>query len=332
MKSIYKYNFAKILTLLAVSICLITLSDNNTYAQNSPPLLNQPGYYNMHLGDFEIIALSDGTVPQDLNKLIIDSQKNEVKAQLQKSFLSTTIETSINTFLIKSNDKLILIDAGTSDFFGPNLGHLVENLNKAGFKAEQINAVLLTHIHPDHIGGLVKNKQLVFPNAMVYISKAEADFWLNPGNKQGVAEEQKSYFDVAAAVLIPVRAAGKLKTFLYGEELFLGILPISSPGHTPGHSFYSVESKGEKIIFVGDLSLSEPVQFTNPKVMTVYDYNPIQAASTRINELKDASDKGYLIGVSHNPFPGIGNVRANEKGFTWYPINYTNRNIEQQKH
>lgn len=292
-------------------------------AQNLPHLLNQPGYYHMSLGDFEVIALSDGTTPQNLNELLTESTPGDIIRLLKKHYQTATIECSVNAYLVKADGKLILIDAGTSDVYGPALGHLAESLSKAGYKAEQIDIILLTHIHMDHIGGHMNGDKIAFPNATVYISKTEADYYLNPANKAKAAKSAKCFFDGAEQKLRPVLNSGRLRTFNFGGELFPGITPVASFGHTPGHSFYAFESKGEKILFMGDILVSDAVQLPDPGINSIYDYDALQAASTRKKALAKAAAAGYWVGVSHISFPGIGHVRAEGDGYSWVPVNYS---------
>lgn len=292
-------------------------------AQHTPNSLNQPGYYHMALGDFEVIALSDGTTPQKLNELLTNAKPGEVERLLKQHYQASIIECSVNAYLVKANGKLILIDAGTSDVYGLALGHIAEGLNKAGYKPEQIDAILLTHIHMDHIGGLMNGDKIAFPNATVYISKIEADYYLNPANKAKAAEGAKRFFDGAEQKLRPILTAGKLRTFDFDGELFPGIIPIASFGHTPGHSFYVVESQGEKMLFMGDVLVSDAVQLPEPSVTSVYDYDAGQAAVTRKKALAEAADAGYWVGVSHISFPGIGHIRVDGKGYVWVPVNYS---------
>ena len=309
-------------TMLSLAIAFVIYSPL-AKAQNTPNSLNQPGYYHMALGDFEVIALSDGTTPQKLNELLTDAKPGEVEHLLKQHYQASTIECSVNAYLVKANGKLILIDAGTSDVYGPALGHITESLNKAGYKPEQIDAILLTHIHMDHIGGLMNGDKIAFPNATVYISKVEADYYLNPANKAKAAESAKRFFDGAEQKLRPILIAGKLRTFDFGGELFPGITPVAGFGHTPGHSFYAIESKGEKMLFLGDILVSDAVQLPEPSITSVYDYDAGQAATTRKKALAEAATAGYWVGVSHISFPGIGHIRADGKGYIWVPINYS---------
>jgi glyoxylase-like metal-dependent hydrolase (beta-lactamase superfamily II) len=294
-------------------------------AQDNPKSLLQTSDYRMTLGDINIIALSDGSVPQNLEKLLTNVDSGEVKVLTEQNFQSPIVEASVNAYLIEIEDKLILVDAGTSELYGPSLGFLPGSIIKAGYKPEEIDAILITHIHTDHTGGLVTNGEITFPNAKVYISKKEFDFWMSPSNYLNTSERLKPYYEQAHLKIKPVIEAGKIRTFDYGNELFPGITPIASPGHTPGHTFYRVTSQGESIVFWGDILHSAAVQFANPDVTIIYDVDPTEAAKARKNAFEDAAAKEYWIAGDHLSFPGIGHIRKIDNGYRWYPINYTTR-------
>ncbi|WP_158799038.1 MBL fold metallo-hydrolase [Pedobacter sp. L105] len=324
MKFIKKASSIYYTGFLSVALTFTASAQNGTSKQ-----FNQPGYYQMALGDLQITALSDGTTPQKLNELLQDGKPGEIKQLMKANFQSDTLECSVNAYLVKTGDKLILIDAGAADAYGPALGRLTSSLEKIGYKPEQIDAVLLTHIHMDHIGGLTKGSELTFPNADVYISKIEADYYLSSVNKEKAPKEMKRFFDGATQKLSPIIKAGKLKTFEFGNEIFPGIMPVASPGHTPGHSFYALESKGQKIVFWGDIMVSDVVQFADPSITSVYDYDRKEAMITRKKALADAAAKGYWVGISHSSFPGIGHISSDGKKFKLIPINYSSNGIGQ---
>jgi len=283
----------------------------------------QAGYYLMHLGDAEVVALSDGTVPQDFSKLLTNVSPKEVSDQLTKHYETEPVELSVNSYLIKVDGKLILVDAGTAGAYGPTLGHLTENLKRVGYEPEQIDAVLLTHIHLDHTGGLMDGDKLAFPNATIYASKAEVEFWFGEKSKKEAPESLKNYFSQAEATVGPYLKAGKVKTFSYGNELFPGITPIAAPGHTPGHTFYALESKGQKLLFWGDIMHAAEVQFRDPSVTIVYDVDTKIAAAQRKRAFADAAKNGYLVAGDHLSFPGIGRLRTEGSSYIWLPVNYS---------
>ncbi|WP_349507602.1 MBL fold metallo-hydrolase, partial [Agrobacterium pusense] len=154
--------------------------------------------YSFPLGDFRITALSDGTVPQDLYKLLTGKSQSHTTELLDKAFLANPVEASINAFLNQSPGKNILVDTGSGDLFGPgNGGKLLDSLASVGVKADDISDILITHIHTDHTGGLVRNGQPAFRNATVHVGAPDLSFFLDSSNaKKAVYPE--SYFDEAA--------------------------------------------------------------------------------------------------------------------------------------
>jgi glyoxylase-like metal-dependent hydrolase (beta-lactamase superfamily II) len=295
---------------------LLFLSTLATQAQE------QPGYYRMALGDCEVIAISDGTVPLNIKGLLHEKKAGEVESLLKQNYLDTIVETSISAFLVRANNQLILIDAGTGNFMGSTLGKLRHNLEAAGVKPEEINAVLLTHLHADHVGGLSEGGKMVFPNATLYISQPEADFWLNPANKATANKRAMPFFDPAQQSIAPYQQAGKVKTYAPGAQLFPGISAIALAGHTPGHNAFMLTSKGEKIVFVGDIIHAGAVQFADPGVTIDFDVEFAGAEAARTKAFDDAAKNGYWIAAPHISFPGIGHVRKEGKGYLWLPINY----------
>lgn len=283
----------------------------------------QPGYYRLQVGDIQVTALSDGTVPLDLARLLSNTQPGEVEKLLSLNFMPTTVETSVNAYLVKTGDKLILVDAGTAGNFGPTLGQLTKSLAKAGYTPDQIDAVLITHAHVDHVGGLMDGDKMVFPNATIYISKPEVEFWFGAKSKGNIPEKLKGFYQFADVSVSPYLKAGKVKTFDYGQELFPGIMPLARPGHTPGHTFYMLSSKGEKLVFWGDVIHSAAIQFTDPSVTIDFDVDTRAAAGTRNQAFAEAAKEGYWVASDHISFPGIGHVRADGSKYVWVPANYS---------
>jgi glyoxylase-like metal-dependent hydrolase (beta-lactamase superfamily II) len=306
------------LTLASFSIPQSSVAQMNTGGH-----LDQAGYYRVQVGDYEVTALSDGTLPIGLHELLTNITPSEIDRLSILNFQTATEEASVNAYLIKTAGKLVLIDAGTAELYGPKLGHLSESLKKIGIAPEQINAVLVTHIHTDHTGGLMQDNKMVFPNATIYISKPEVDFWLSEESRKKAPERLSHWFKEAEDKVGPYLRAGKVKNFEYGKELFPGITPLSSPGHTPGHTFYSLQSKGQRMLFVGDIIHAPAVQFAEPSVTIVFDVDPKAAAKQRIKTFNDAAIKGYWLAADHVSFPGIGHLRGQGTGFVWIPINYS---------
>lgn len=284
-----------------------------------------PGVYSFRLGEFTIAALSDGTVPQDLVMVLTNANSAEVEQLLYKNFLANPVEASINAFLIDTGNKQVLVDTGTGQLFGPGLGGKLQlSLKAAGYAPDEIDTILLTHIHADHSGGLVENGQLMFPTATVYVGKPDVDFWLNPANAANAKQLHldRKYFDDAVKTVKPYLDAGKLKSFSGETAILPGIVARPTPGHTPGHTLYAVESGGESIEFWGDILHFGSIQFPNPKITVVYDVNANAAAEQRVKQFTRAEKSRRLVATAHLSFPGVGHIRADNRGYTWVPVDY----------
>ena len=304
----------------AIALCLL-----GTAAQAGAPLVKTqaPGFYRMTLGEFEITALSDGTVALPVEKLLTRTTPAKVAQALARASLKSPVETSVNGYLINTGAKLVLVDTGAAGLFGPTLGNLVANLKAAGYQPDQVDEVYITHMHPDHVGGLMAGDQMVFANATVRADQKDVDFWLSKVNFAAAPDDAKGFFQGAMASINPYIAAGKFKPFDGDTELVPGVRAHASHGHTAGHSTYVIESQGQKLVLWGDLMHVAAVQFAEPSVTIQFDTDPKAAAAQRKLAYADAAKSGYLVAGAHLSFPGIGRVRAEGKGYAWMPVNYS---------
>jgi glyoxylase-like metal-dependent hydrolase (beta-lactamase superfamily II) len=293
-------------------------------AQAAAPAVKSPapGFYRFMIGDFEVTPINDGTVDLAVDQLL--HQKAEAtRATLEKNYLKLPLETSDNAYLINTGSKLVLIDTGAGVLFGPTLGKFVNNLRAAGYQPEQIDEIYITHMHGDHVGGLVSNGQRAFPNAVVRAGKADADFWLNKANMDKAPADKKGFFQGAMTALNPYVQAGKFKAIESDGELAPGISALATHGHTPGHTTYVVESRGQKLIVLGDLIHVAAVQFDNPQVTIGFDSDEKAAFASRKKVFDDAAKHGTLVAGAHLQFPGVGHIATQGKGYRWIPVNYT---------
>lgn len=296
-------------------------------AQAAAPMVktSAPGYYRLMLGDFEITALSDGTVALPADQLLTNTTPARVSQALARSYLKSPLETSVNAYLVNTGDKLVLIDVGAAGLFGPTLGKLAASLKASGYQPEQVDEVYITHLHPDHVGGLMDGGRMVYPNAIVRADQHDADYWLSQARLDQAPDDAKGFFQGAMASLNPYIAAGKFKPFSGNTDLVPGVRAIGSPGHTPGHTLYEVQSQGEKLVFWGDLMHVAAVQFAEPATTIKFDVDSKAAAAQRKKAYADAAKHGYLVAASHLSFPGIGRLRAESKGYSFIPVNYVAR-------
>lgn len=291
------------------------------YAATSMLKTTAPGWYRMQLGGFEVTALSDGTRVMPVQKLLREAPA-ETQRALAAAFLPQPYEMNFNAFLIDTGHKLILIDTGAGDFLGKDLGELTERLRASGYRPDQVDVVYITHMHPDHLGGLIANGRRVFPNAVVRVNQRDADYWLNPANMAKAGADQKVLFKDAMAAIAPYRRAGRFEPFRIGDTLDAGIRAVPLYGHTPGHTGYMVESQGKKMLVWGDIVHVAAVQFADPAVSIDFDTDPAQAVASREKILAEAARKGWLIAGAHLPFPGLGHVIKAGSGYRWLPVSY----------
>lgn len=294
-------------------------------AAKQPAAVDQQaaGYYRMTLGKLRITAVSDGTVTVPLNTLLTNISPTKLRQAMARDAMTPQAETSINAYIIDDGKKRILVDTGAGELFGHNGGHLLTNLAAAGYPAESIDAVLLTHIHADHSGGVSRNGKPAFPAAEVFVDKRDVDFWLNPANVNKVEASEAHTFADSERTLRPIINAGKLKTFLAPATLPGGIRAESTAGHTPGSVLYRVESEGQTLVLWGDIIHAKAVQMPDPKVAIHFDVNQKQAIATREKILKQAADQGYWVAAAHISFPGLGHVQHDGNAYRWVPANYT---------
>jgi glyoxylase-like metal-dependent hydrolase (beta-lactamase superfamily II) len=300
---------------------LIALSPAHAAA---PQLKTQaPGYHRMLLGDFEVTALSDGTVRLPMDKLL-QAHPGEAAQRFARARLEVPVETSVNGYLINTGTKLVLIDTGAAGNFGPTLGRLVANLRASGYQPEQVDEVYITHLHPDHVGGLVAaDGQRAFPNAVVRADKADAAYWLSSENMQKAPKDAQGFFQAAMASLKPYVDAGKFQPFDGPTELVPGIQAVPLHGHTPGHSGYLVRSQGQQLLVWGDVMHAAAVQMPDPGVTIQFDTDPKAAAPQRRKVMAEAAREGTWIAGAHLSFPGLGRLRAQGKDYEWQPLNYS---------
>jgi glyoxylase-like metal-dependent hydrolase (beta-lactamase superfamily II) len=178
-------------------------------------------------------------------------------------------------------------------------------------------------MHPDHVGGLGNADKAAFPNAVVRADKHDADFWLSKAKQDAAPEQAKSFFQGAQASLAAYAGASRFAPFDGNTELAPGIRATSSYGHTPGHTSYVIESRGQRMVLIGDLIHAHFIQFDDPTVTIDFDSDTKAALAARKAGFANAAKGGYLIGAAHLPFPGIGHLRSSGKGYQFVPLPYS---------
>lgn len=290
-----------------------------------------PGFYRMKVGDIEVTALFDGSAvfdPRWLNgkKATMDGV---VKAMHEDTHLLDVVDSG---FLVNTGKQLLLVDAGAGTWWGGEaLGRLAGSFRSAGYTPEEVDIVLVTHLHSDHVGGLTtQDGRRVFPNADVYVAKAESDFWLSPEIAAKAPKDAQPFFQSAQAIAAPYIKAGKWHTFSGPEPIVDGMQLVPLPGHTPGHTGYEFSSKGQKILFWGDIVHAQRVQLQHPEVTAIFDIDPTAAAATRHRLLAKLAREHVLIATPHMSFfPPLGRLRKEGSGYSWAPVVFTDQWVER---
>ncbi len=315
MKDGLKLSTASLLTAGALG----AVTSVNAQAAASKKKTSQAGFITRKLGDFEVTALLDGFLPVNENQLIgYDAAK--AKPVRQEAFAGEKgpIQIPVSAYLINTGKKLILIDAGTATAFGPTLGHLDKSIEAAGYKPEQVDTILITHQHPDHVFGLIDAKgNKVFPNAELVIGEKEYKFWHDDAN---IVKETENFIQLGRKSVLPYKKETRL--IQPGKEVTPGITAAALPGHTPGQLGYIISSANQSLFFVADLLHITALQFAFPEWNIVFDADKNLAAETRRKTLDQiATDKLFIAG-SHLSFPGFGHVARNGKAFRFVPAEW----------
>lgn len=295
-----------------------------TAVQAAAPMAEKqaPGYYRAMLGDFEITTLSDGVINLKPDELLTNTDAEHVRNVLSANFLSIPTTTSDNGFLINTGKKLVLVDTGAGHFFGPTAGKLIKNLKASGYQPSQIDEIYITHLHPDHVGGLTSSGKMAFPNATVRAGQKDADYWLDKDKMQAAPKSQKGTFKNTMASLNPYVEAEQFKPFKGSQQLADGIKAVAANGHTPGHTTYQVESDGKTLLLWGDLVHVAAVQLPQPDIAISFDSDTQKAVKIRKRVLETAQKHEYLIGGAHLSFPGLGHLKEADTGLEFVPVNY----------
>jgi glyoxylase-like metal-dependent hydrolase (beta-lactamase superfamily II) len=279
----------------------------------------QPGFYHFKIGRFDATALADGALvgPTTQLQLWRDHGPEEISSELKEGFLNPTeVRLPFSVLLVRMGAELVLIDTGCGSLFGPMGGRLVNQLAAAGVRPEQITGVLLTHAHPDHMGGLLSadGKTPVFKNARLFINRREFDFWTTGTpdlSGLGMPEKDKTDMIQGAKTYLSALKFDKIK---HGEKLLDGLEIIETPGHTPGHLSVLISSGDEQLLHLVDCVHHHLLSFAHPDWKFAFDADPVSAVKTRTKILDRAAADRLRIFGAHLPFPSLGNVRIVGKG------------------
>lgn len=273
-----------------------------------------PGIYRRKLGDLEITAILDGHIPLGA-KSFTSADPAAIGQLIAGAGLDESLPTSVNAFVVNSKDRTYLVDTGSGAWnaMGNTMGRAESNLRAAGIDPAQIDAIILTHAHPDHHEGLLTaEKTARFPNAELIIHEAEYAFWHDDGILSQVPAEVKPFFASARGALAPY--ASRTRKVKAGE-VAPGLTLEHAPGHTPGHSILRLSSGNQQLLLVGDCIHNVVLQTAQPEITFTFDADAKQAVASRRRMLDMAAADRLVISGAHIPFPGFGKVSKEGNGY-----------------
>ena len=305
------------LTLPAASLLAPSLGQ----AQTAAPARQAPGFYLRRVGDLTVTALLDGYIDV-ADDFWTGIEQAELDAATAAAFLPDRdfIRIGVTSYLVEGGGRKTLIDTGSADLFGPTAGRFAQSLADAGTAPDEIDDVLITHMHPDHIGALIEAGGPALPRAALHVAAEELDFWTSTSARAGAPDFAKPWFDAARAVR---GAYGDAIAVFEGEAPVLpGIVAVPLPGHTPGHTGFRVSSAGDELLVWGDASGVAAVQFAHPEAGLVFDVDGETGRRTRLRLLDMAAAEGVAVASAHLPFPSFGHVARRGTAFAWVPEEY----------
>jgi glyoxylase-like metal-dependent hydrolase (beta-lactamase superfamily II) len=276
--------------------------------------------YRHKVGAFEVTVLSDGNLA--LEATLFSGDQARAEKLLEAAFLPKVgIPTAVNEWLINTGEKLVLVDTGASNVFAPTLGRLPQNLAAAGVDPSAVDAIVITHMHPDHVPGLLAaDGTMMFKNAIVHVNGDEYAFWTSDQVRAKAPEAVRPFFDLAKTAIRPYADAGKVQMHKDGTTFAPGITAVAAPGHTVGHTMVRISSVGSELLLWGDIVHNAALQFPEPDRSIAFDHDPTMAIANRKKVFEMVASEKLLFAGTHLPFPGVGHAVKTSSGYTYVPL------------
>lgn len=293
-------------------------------AQAAMPISHRqaPGFFRFELGAYEITILHDGarSFPYP-DSFVTNVGRDQALAAAGDAFMPAgKVTVPFNPTLINTGSKLVLIDTGNGPDPGGAVGQLFANLSAAGVAANDIDIVVISHLHPDHINGLRSaDGSIAFPNATIIAPAPEWAFWMNDDNMAKASDKlTQNYFSNTRKILGGLD--DRIGRYAWGSEVAPGVTAIAAPGHTPGHTAFAVASGDSRMIVQSDVTNIPEFFLRNPDWHVMYDHDPELAAATRHRFYDMAASEKMLIAGYHFSFPSAGHVEKNGAGYRLLPV------------
>lgn len=282
-----------------------------------------PGFYRYKVGDIEVTAINDGFAKRPLEGFIRNAELGQIEQAMKDAFLpADALPITFNTLVLKRNDRLTLIDVGNGDLGAPTSGTWMANFRAAGFDPAQVNTVVISHFHGDHINGLrLKDGTAVFPNAEIMVPAAEWAFWMDDARMSQAPEGMKGGFQNVRRVFAPI--AKDVKRYENDKEVVPGLTSIATPGHTPGHTSFMLSSGAGKLLVMSDVTNHPALFVRNPDWSAIFDMDADVARQTRHRMLDLAATERAQVAFYHAPFPATGHIGKEGSKFRFVPVQWS---------
>jgi glyoxylase-like metal-dependent hydrolase (beta-lactamase superfamily II) len=282
-----------------------------------------PGFYRYKVGDITVTAIHDGSAPRALEGFVRNAELSAVQAAAAAAFLPTNaIQNTFTSLVVQNGNDVTLLDAGLGEFGPPTTGQWMGNFRAAGFTPQQVNRIVISHFHGDHIGGIRKRDgSLTFANAQIMVPEPEWAFWMDDARMAAAPETGRAGFQNARRVFAPI--AANVTRYAPGSEIAPGISSMPAFGHSPGHTVFLVSSGMGKLLFLADTA-SHPALFVrNPDWSAIFDMDADAARATRRRLLDMAATDKTQVHFYHAPFPATGFIARDGNGFEMVPAQWS---------
>jgi glyoxylase-like metal-dependent hydrolase (beta-lactamase superfamily II) len=293
-------------------------------AQNAPAAASQaPGFYRYKVGDITVTAINDGFARRPLEGFVRNAELSAVQAAMASAFLpADALPIPFTTLVVQTGGRTVLLDTGNGNMGAPTSGVWMANFRAAGFTPEQVNAIVFSHFHGDHINGLrLREGNLVFPNAELAVPAPEWAFWMDDARMNAAPEAMRGAFQNVRRVFGP--EAARIRQFAPGAEVAPGVTSVAAHGHTPGHCVFMIASGNGRLMFMADTTNHPALFVKNPDWSAVFDMDADAARATRRRLLDMAASEKAQVHFYHAPFPATGFVAKDGQGFAFVPVQWT---------
>ena len=289
-----------------------------------PPATGQaPGFFRYHVGDMQVTAINDGLAYRGVDGFVPNAPPGALQQALADLFLPTDrFPISFTTLVVNTGGKLVLIDTGNGDLGAPTSGTWMGNFRAAGFDPANVDTIVFSHFHGDHINGFrLKDGTAVFPKAEIMVPAAEWEFWTSDDKRASAPDGIKPTFDNVRRVFGPV--AGQVTPYGWDKEVVPGITSIQAAGHTPGHTCFAITSGAGRLLVLSDLTNNPQVFARHPEWSAIFDQDAAMARAARRRMLDIAAAERMQVSFYHAPFPATGHILREGDGYVLAPLMWT---------